>query len=256
MTFSHPEYMLCFRAMPELTPDVTPQFETAEYSGTPGSEYCKVCKQPSGLRYYRINSAMLCPGCAEQVQSSIPSSSPSTYSRALLFGAGAAVLGLIIYAAFGIMTGLEIGYLSLAVGYLVGKAMMKGSNGVGGRRYQIAAVLLTYAAVSMAAVPIAISQVSKEKKAKAEQSQVQNSAGEQPTGENNPSNRTMNPAAALGFLALLGLASPFYELAADPFHGLIGVVILFVGMRIAWRLTAGSTIEVLGPFDNTVSSPT
>ena len=39
------------------------------------------------------------------------------------------------------------------------KAMMKGSGGIGGRRYQVAALLLTYGSVSMAAVPIAISQL-------------------------------------------------------------------------------------------------
>src|SRR5437870_13852045 len=56
-------------------------------------------------------------------------------------------------------------------------------------------------------------------------------------------------AAAPGSLALLGLASPFLELQ-DPIHGVIGLVILFVGIRIAWRMTAGSPIEVLGPFVN------
>jgi len=28
------------------------------------------------------------------------------------------------------------------------------------------------------------------------------------------------------------------------------LVILFVGIRIAWRMTAGSPVEVLGPFVN------
>ena len=36
------------------------------------------------------------------------------------------------------------------------KAIMKGTNGIGGRRYQIAAVALTYAAVSLSAIPIGI----------------------------------------------------------------------------------------------------
>ena len=79
--------------------------------------------------------------------------SHAAFTRALLYGIGAAVLGMILYAVFEIATGLIVGYVSLAVGWMVGTAMMKGSNGVGGRRYQVAAVLLTYAAVSMAAVP-------------------------------------------------------------------------------------------------------
>src|SRR5882724_11781000 len=36
--------------------------------------------------------------------------------------------------------------------------IVKGSGGIGGRRYQMAAVLLTYIAVSLAAVPTALSK--------------------------------------------------------------------------------------------------
>jgi hypothetical protein len=57
----------------------------------------------------------------------------------------------------------------------------------------------------------------------------------------------MGLGAALIGLAVLGLASPFLELQ-DPFHGVIGLVILLVGIRIAWQLTAIPKIEILGPF--------
>ncbi len=66
------------------------------------------------------------------------------------------MVGLAFYAGFTIVTDIYIGYVSLAVGWLVGKAIMLGSKGIGGRRYQIAAVILTYAAVSLAAIPIAM----------------------------------------------------------------------------------------------------
>jgi hypothetical protein len=38
-------------------------------------------------------------------------------------------------------------------------------------------------------------------------------------------------------LVLWGIASPFLELQYGVF-GIIGLVILFVGLRIAWRVTA------------------
>jgi hypothetical protein len=249
--------MLSFPPMTDLRPDSTPQFETAEYAGTPGSERCKLCNQPIGTRYYRIGDSMVCPGCGEKAQFELPKDSHAAYMRALLFGSGAAILGLIIYAAFGIMTGWVIGYLSLAVGYMVGKAMMKGSNGLGGRRYQITAVVLTYAAVSMAAVPIGISQLSKQERAQKEQlqneqRQLEKEFGQQP--QTAPPTQQVQPqmgvGAALGYLALLGLASPFLELWAAPVQGIIGLVILLVGVQIAWKLTAGTAIEVSGPFDN------
>jgi hypothetical protein len=53
---------------------------------------------------------------------------------------------------------------------------------------------------------------------------------------------------------LIGLASPFLALE-NPVGGAIGLVILFVGMNIAWKLTAGPKIEILGPFVAGASSP-
>jgi len=172
---------------------------------------------------------------------------------------GAAIAGLILYAAFEIMTGLIIGYVSLAVGWMVGKAMMKGSNGHGGRRYQIAAALLTYAAVSMAAIPIWIHYAGEHKQ---HASQHQQLADEQRELEGaNGSSQTpasAKPAVDIGKVALqfafLGLASPFLELA-DPLHGLIGLFILFIGIRIAWQSTRTTAPRLDGPFQYSPRPP-
>ena len=51
----------------------------------------------------------------------------------------------------------------------------------------------------------------------------------------------------VGALIFAGLASPFLELQGG-FSGIIGLVIIFVGMRIAWKITAGPRLEILGPF--------
>ena len=71
----------------------------------------------------------------------MPQDSHSAFVRGITFGVGGAILGLILYSGFGIVTGIEIGYLSLAVGFIVGKAIRMGSRGIGGRRYQIAVVV-------------------------------------------------------------------------------------------------------------------
>jgi hypothetical protein len=201
---------------------------------------------------------MTCAGCAERAKSELPRDARGTFLRGLLFGSGGALAGLILYATFAIVTGWIIGFVSLAVGYIVGKAMMRGSRGVGGRRYQIAAAALTYAAVSVAAIPVAMSQWNKQNlSAPTEQTQPAKSTpaeNEEKTGEEAATapaepgdQRSMGLGAALGILLLLGLASPFLELQ-DPVNGLIGLVILFVGIQIAWKLTAGTTTEILGPF--------
>jgi hypothetical protein len=237
-----------------MTDDV-PQFGIAEYPSASGTDVCKSCNQPAVGNYYRVNGALACERCKGQLEAQLPKDNQAAFVRGLIFGVGGAILGLILYSVFGIVTGLEIGYISLAVGYIVGKAMRMGSRGVGGRRYQVFAVILTYGAVSMSAIPMGISQYAKEKRAhpqaqvpkppSADQESV--NPGLIPNPDPQPAKPKMSLGAALAGLAVLGLASPFLALQ-DPFHGIIGLVILLVGIRIAWQLTASPKIEILGPF--------
>ena len=237
----------------------TPQFGTAEYVGTPGGDHCQFCHQPIAGNYYRVNGAIACGGCAAITRGELAKDTHAAYTRGLLYGVGAAIAGMILYATFEIMTGIIIGYLSLAVGWMVGKAMMKGSNGVGGRRYQVAAVLLTYAAVSLAAVPVLIHYArnheqraqTQRQKLDAEQRQLESESGQNPQPLP-PQPPKMSLSSVVGRLALFGLASPFLEVAGNPVGGLIGLVILFVGIRIAAQITAGRPAEVFGPFDSGV----
>jgi hypothetical protein len=232
----------------------TPQFGTAEYVGKPGGDHCQFCHQPIAATYYRANGAMTCPQCAEKMRGESAKDTHGAFVRAILFGIGAAILGMILYATFAIVTGIVIGYASLAVGWIVGKAMIKGSNGVGGRRYQIVAVLLTYAAVSTAAIPIWIHYSAEQKQAQQHAAPSQtNSELDQKEAE--PQARP-SFVAAIGTLLLLGLASPIIEVfEGNPLSGMIGLVILFVGMRFAWRFTAGKPMEIFGPFENSALAP-
>jgi hypothetical protein len=261
----------------------SPQFGTAEFKGDP--DRCQLCGQTLGSTYYRVGPHQACPACAEKAKFETPKDTHAAFVRGVIFGCGGALLGLIAYSTFGIVTGLVIGYLSLLVGYLVGKAIMKGSRGIGGRRYQIAAVLLTYAAVSMSAVPIGISIYIKQRAAKKKNlvqhsvpGQTQQPPAAQPPAAPSPQFSSQdelddddsNPGApaaassspkpkvsfatAIGALLFAGLASPFLELQ-DPLHGVIGLIILAVGIRIAWRLTAGVSTEILGPFARTSPPP-
>jgi len=182
-----------------------------------------------------------------------PKDAHSGYVRGLVFGVGAAIIGMIFYAGFTILTGFYIGYVSLAVGWLIGKAIMFGSRGIGGRRYQIAAVILTYAAVSLAAVPIGISSYVKAK-SQSQSSQLRQKppSTDTTTGQSEETQPTAKPAFGSAILQLLalGLASPFLELQ-DPFHGIIGLIILIVGIRIAWKITTGTRrADIQGPYEN------
>jgi hypothetical protein len=216
-----------------------PQFATAEYS-QPGAALCKSCGKSISGAYYRANGVPICGNCAQRIKGQKPVDSHSAFVRAICFGIGGAILGLVLYVGFALATGWIVGFVSLAVGFIVGKAIVFGSGGVGGRRYQVAAVLLTYIAVSMAAVPIAISQQMKQKNA-----QQQAQASDPATAVK----AKISPLRALGVLTVIGLASPFLDLA-NPAHGVIGLIILFVGIRIAWRLTAGNVVHITGPIND------
>ena len=208
--------------MPENANSPVPQFATAEYVNPAGAATCKACGRTLGASHYRVNGLATCPQCAERIRDKLPKDTHAAFVRGITYGSGGAVLGLILYVTFALTTGLVIGVVSLAVGYLVGKAIVLGSKGQGGRRYQIAAVMLTYVAVSLSAVPIALYQHSAQ------------------TGV------ASFDVARVSELALLGLASPFLDLS-DPTHGVIGLIILFVGIRIAWRMTAAKSVNIVGP---------
>lgn len=229
-----------------------PQFSTAEYAHIPGTERCRICNSLIGPGYYRVNGQMACAQCASEAQSGQPRDSHAAFSRALLLGSGAAVAGMAVYAAFTIITGWSIGYLALGVGYVIAKAMKKASHGLGGRRYQIAAVLLTYAAISMAAVPVAVSYAMKQAKQTAAAQGT--ASGTAPDGsyvdQRHSAKTRLNWTAIAGPLVLFGLASPFTGLS-DPLHGLIGLFILFIGLRIAWQMTGVQTLALEGPYANT-----
>jgi hypothetical protein len=245
--------------------DPTPQFGTAEYATKPGADRCHFCQQPLSGTYYRVNAGVACAGCADKMRNEVSADKHAAFVRALTYGIGAAVVGLIAYALIAILLqGWVISYMSIGVGWLVGTAMMKGSNGVGGRRYQIAAALLTYAAVSLAAIPIGIHFASErrqqiqtqQQKLADEQRQLEKDSGQRPR-DPQPAPKVERPAVSLGTwlgrVALIGLASPFIQLSNNPGWGLMGLLILFFGMRIAWRLAESRPVGIYGPF---TSAPT
>lgn len=235
----------------------TPQFGTAEYKSASGPDRCKSCQQELSGSYFRINGLLACEKCTRQLQAQTPKDTHAAYVRGILFGVGGAGVGLILYSAFGIATGIRLGYIALAVGWLVGMAIKKGSNGIGGRRYQIAAVALTYAAVSLSAIPVGIYYIVKEKNAAqishppdsspASIATEPGSASAQDDPHASGQRSTPSLTSAAGSLLFAGLASPFLELS-EGVSGLIGLVIIFVGIRIAWKMTGRPPLEILGPF--------
>jgi hypothetical protein len=234
-----------------------PQFRTAEYAHIPGTERCRICNNLVSGQYFRVNNQLACARCAGEALAGQPKDSHAAFLRGLLLGVGGAAAGLILYSAVAIVTGWTIGYVALAVGWLVGKGMMKGSNGMGGLRYQIAALALTYLAISMSAIPIGISYALKQHPSRTHQHATADDGNTRDvTPQNDDGSTTSEPATRnnwrplMGQLLLWGIASPFLELQ-NPIQGLIGLFIVFIGLSIAFRLTASKPLAVDGPYSVT-----
>jgi hypothetical protein len=137
----------------------------------------------------------------------------AAFPLALVYGAVAAAVGAVGYALVG-LTGFMVSIVTIAIGYIVAKAMMTATRGVGGQPYQIAAVVLTYLSASLGRVLDILFQAHKE----------------------GYSLSHISP----GFLVSYSLFGPFLRLTHDLGWGLMGLLILFYGLRTAWQMAAGT----------------
>jgi hypothetical protein len=148
---------------------------------------------------------------------------PALFTRAILFGLGGVLAGAVLDAVFIGVTHINLGYLALFVAYLVAKAMSAGSRGEGGRNYQIAAIVLTYLSVALAHSALLWWDL---------------------RGDGGVPLNLHNIFALLKY----GLIYPYYSVTASGISGIIGLIILFVALRAAWRMMSGIPGAVRHPF--------
>jgi len=190
------------------------QFERAEFDA-PQAQICGMCGQPLRRSYFQANGRMLCADCAERLRQYATGEGAHAVSalRVVGFGAGAAVAGGAIYGAIMAYSGVQVGLISIAVGYIVGKAVRAGSGGRGGVTCQWIAAILTYAAIAGA------------------YAFAEYHALPSPTPDD------------LTALIFAAYRLPF-ERGLD---NLIGIAIIAFGVLQAWRMNRGANLEVTGP---------
>lgn len=233
-------------------------FHKATFEGDPApADSCAFCHRMLEGEYFRVSGHLACSNCAQQTAALVTPDSHKAFSKALLFGACAALAGCIGYALFEILTGIMLGWAAIGVGFLVGWAMRKGSGGLGGRRYQIAAALLTYAAVSMAAVPVALHSMHEDKQQAAhvqssqsatESKSASGDASATSSAETKTPEKPMGIGMAILTLLGIGLVSPFLEIASSVGGGLLNLFIVFLGIQMAWKHMRATAVPVEGPF--------
>src|ERR1700761_8702629 len=127
-------------------------FNRADYGGRPESVDCILCSRGLNGEYFDVEGSRVCHRCAERARTISPGHSMAAFWRSVITGALAAALaGTIYFLLFRATHGSWMVFAGVGVGYLVGYAMRLGSGGVGGRRYQVMAALLTYIAVMLGA---------------------------------------------------------------------------------------------------------
>jgi hypothetical protein len=148
---------------------------------------------------------------------------------------------------------LEIGIVAILIGYMVGYAVRKGAGGRGGRRFQILAVALTYASVALAYAPIAVKQAvdagrnaQKGPSATSSNSNAAAATDSRRAATTKPSGGRL--LLALVLIAALIAALPVLVVIGSFPSGLISAIIIFIGMRQAWRMTGAPRLKILGPY--------
>lgn len=144
------------------------QFDHAEPESS--SPRCASCQRELSGEYFRVNEHAFCSDCRWKLQP-IEAAEGGGLLKAALLGFGAGLVGTAVYYGVLALTGYEIGLISIAVGWLVGRAVFIGSGNRGGRRYQVLAVAVTYFAICASYIPMILGELSQmaEEPAAAEQ---------------------------------------------------------------------------------------
>lgn len=260
------------------------QFETAEGVAT-GSLACSLCSTTLGSAYHELNGQATCASCRGKADAEYAlNRGLSRFLLAAAYGIGASILGGILYWGFVKVTDIELGLMAIAVGWLVGKAVMKGSNQRGGRRYQVLATALTYVSISMSYGALFVGEVFKNPASDSvsvlADSTKQDAKREAPPspavaaatdssgpvtdatpaagivpGQPTSKQSELTPMSALvgvGFLFLFMLASPFLS----GFSNIIGWLIIAIGLWEAWRHTQEVPYVSGGPYTLAPPPPT
>jgi hypothetical protein len=255
--------------MSESNPPPTPpdlQFDRAvsAESGRPGGVTCARCGRTISDSYFHLGQRAFCSSCkATTEQAYAATLTPKSFVKAFVFGLGSAIAGAIVYYAVIAITNLEIGIVAILIGYMVGYAIRKATRGAGARRYQILGAALTYFAVALAYVPLAIKGAAEARKtgappthavaresAAARADTAAPAAAAAPARTDSASAPAIGPGSfvkALGALILLVLALPVMVVIGSMPSGLLSALIIGFGIRQAWRMTAAPDLSFHGP---------
>lgn len=228
------------------------QFDKVEHVAPAAAPSCTACHRPLD-EYFELGGNMICATCAATINAGKGS---AAFLRALLFGAGAAVLGTIIWLAILSATKMELGLVAIAIGLLVGFAVRKGAGGGAGWKYQTLAMVLTYMSITFSYVPMvlkgfreAAGQRDAAAAAAAEGAQAQDKSAEATGAGGAPAPAAAKPAVStaavvVAYLFVFGFAMVLPFLAGA--ENIMGWIIIGIALYEAWKINR--RVSVSGPF--------
>ncbi len=240
------------------------QFDRVEGQSkqTPGGA-CAQCGQPLRDAYYEVNGRVLCERCRRVAEASwAAGTSTGRFGKAVVFGIAAAAAGSALYYGVLALTGYEFGLIAIVVGFLVGVAVKKGSNGRGGWQYQTLAMFLTYTSIVSSYVPLIVREVvSQDKTLQVGDSAIFPTAGDTAAQVNALDSASLaeigasaaEAEAASGpsnpvLIILLGIGLIYALPFLAGFQNILGLVIIAIGLYEAWKLNQRAELKVAGPF--------
>lgn len=209
---------------------------------------CSACKRPLTGEYYLAGGVKICADCKAGFHQYLESGSKKArFLKAALLGGLAALVGGALWATFIVTTNSMWGFVAIGLGYLVGIAVRKGSEGRGGRAYQFLGLGLVYLAVATGYMGVFISQMDGKKPAPAPAAvQPENPDGTKadPAAAPAPAPETGGCVTAWAVLLAFYAGAPILMGKADPFS----LLFLAIAFWEAWRLNSGANLQVSGPY--------
>jgi hypothetical protein len=205
---------------PTVAPPAGLQFDKAEISGEPLLT-CAACKTPITGEYYQVNGQNFCAKCRTNIESFAAGGSEITrFGRAVGAGIVAGFGGFLLYWVILELTHINFGLIAIVVGWMVGAAVRWGSNRMGGRFYQVLAVVITYVAICSTYIPLVL-------------------------------RGAPHPADEVFFAFIFAMKAPWLEGPSN----IIGWIIIAFGLMQAWQMNRELKMNVSGPFFTRQSSP-
>ena len=193
-------------------------FDRAEYQDAqPAAALCTACDQQVAQSYYEIGGKIICSPCREARDRALDGWGLVRFLRAAAAGSVVGIAGAVVWWGVRVLTGYEIGIISIFIGIGVGRAVHWGARGKGGWLYQLLALFLTYTAIVTNYVPDIARGMSE-------------------------------PAAP----SLFHYIAAFFVSYAAPFlmgvENIIGMLIIAFGLWEAWKINRRVDVAITGPY--------